>query len=311
MNTLLLYPIAVPILTGLVCLLTPKYVKGLRETLTILTTLATLGLSIFLFLQPDLSIAFRWLQLTPSLTIGFDLRLSPFARLILVAASIFSLLIGLYSIRFMAHHPRRGEYYAYFLMVLGMTAGVTLADNLVLLLFFWELHGLLLFLMAGLNGGEAVPATTRTLIIAGVGDLSLMLGIGLLWLQTGTLSIHELVVSPAVLNAWMTSLAFLLMSVGAFAKAGAIPLHSWIPAIAPTTPSPIMAYLPASLDKLLGIYLLARVAVNLFVMSPAIGVVLMTIGGITILGAVLMALIQSDYRKMLSYHAVSQVGYMV
>lgn len=311
MNTILFYPIAVPILVGLICLLTWKQAKVLREALTVLTTVAALVLSIFLFVQPDLSISIRWLQLTPDLTIGFDLHTSAYSRLLLVASSIFSLLIGLYSIKLVAYHPRHKEYYAYFLMVLGMTAGVAMADNLVLLLFFWELHGLLLFLMAGLNGDETLPASTRTLIIASVGDLSLMLGMGLLWLQAGTLSIPELIANPVALTDWMSNAAFLLMAVGALTKAGAIPLHSWIPAIATLTPASVMAYLPASLDKLLGIYLLAHIALNLFIMSPVMSIILMAIGAITILGAVLMALVQSDYREMLAFHAVSQVGYMV
>ena len=310
MNTILFYPIAIPILVGLVCLSTRKQAKFLREALTVLTALASLALSIFLFIQPDLSISIRWLQFTPGLTIGFDLHTSAFARFTLVVISAFGLLAGLYSLSFMRAHPRHREYYAYYLMALGVTSGAVLAGNLVLLLFFWELHGFLLFLMAGLNGDLALRASTRTLMIAGVGDLTLMLGIGLLWTQTGSLSIDglsSLALSPSTPT---LGAAFLLMTIGAFAKGGIMPLHTWIPAISTETPMTVMGYF-TSLDKMLGFYLLTVLSLQIFDVSGWAGWLLMTVGAVTLLGGVLMAVIQKDFRRMLAFHSISQVGYMV
>jgi formate hydrogenlyase subunit 3/multisubunit Na+/H+ antiporter MnhD subunit len=194
---------------------------------------------------------------------------------------------------------------------LGSISGAVLANNLVILLFFWELNGFMLYLMAGLDGNKAVPSATKTLIITGIGDLSFLLGITFLWLTSGTLTISDITSDPQVLSGWLPIAAYLLIMVGAFTKAGAMPMHSWIPAISTNTPVPAMAYLPAALDKLLGIYLLAQISLNLFVINPEIGFILMVVGGITILCGVLMALIQQDFRKMLAFHAVSQVGYMV
>jgi len=79
------------------------------------------------------------------------------------------------------------------------------------------------------------------------------------------------------------------------------------------TPLPFMAFLPGAVEKLLGIYLLTRVSLDLFQFHPgsALSVLMMTIGACTILFAVMMALIQKDYKRLLSYHAVSQVGYMI
>jgi len=258
MNSILFYPIAVPILFGLICLFTRKQARGLREALLVLTTVAVLVLSVFLFVQPDLSISLRWLQLTPSLTIGFDLHTSAFARFTLVTIAAFGLLAGLYSLPFMRTHPRHREYYAYYLMALGVTSGAVLSGNLVLLLFFWEMHGFLLFLMAGLNGDSALPASSRTLMIAGVGDLTLMLGIGLLWTQTGSLSIDGLAAQALDPSTPLLGAAFIMMVLGAFAKGGVMPLHTWIPAISTETPMTVMGYF-TSLDKMLGFYLLTEI----------------------------------------------------
>ena len=310
MNTLLFYPIAVPIIVGLICLMTPKQARGLREALLIVTTIGMLALSIFLFVQPDLAISIRWLQLTPDLSVGFDLSTSPFARFTLVTIAAFGLLVGLYSLPFIRTHPRHREYYAYYLMALGATSGAVLSGNLVLLLFFWEIHGFLLFLMAGINGDMAVPASARTLMIAGVGDLTLMLGIGLLWTQTGSLSIGILsthALSPATP---LLGTAFVLMTLGAFAKGGVMPLHTWIPAISTETPMTVMGYF-TSLDKMLGFYLLTIISLRIFDVSGWAGWFLMTVGAVTLLGGVLMAVVQQDFRRMLAFHSVSQVGYMV
>jgi formate hydrogenlyase subunit 3/multisubunit Na+/H+ antiporter MnhD subunit len=110
---------------------------------------------------------------------------------------------------------------------------------------------------------------------------------------------------------YLPALAYFLIAVACFAKAGAMPFHSWIPPCAKDAPIPVAAYLPASLDKLLGIYLLARISLNIFEMNAAMSVFLMCIGAVTVLAAVMMALVQHDMKKLLGYHAVSQVGYMV
>jgi NADH-quinone oxidoreductase subunit L len=101
--------------------------------------------------------------------------------------------------------------------------------------------------------------------------------------------------------------------IGAIAKAGSMPFHSWIPDAAVDAPLPFMALAPASLDKLFGIYFLTRISLDMFRMQPQswASYTLMTIGAITIILAVMMALVQKDYKKLLSYHAISQVGYMV
>jgi formate hydrogenlyase subunit 3/multisubunit Na+/H+ antiporter MnhD subunit len=105
--------------------------------------------------------------------------------------------------------------------------------------------------------------------------------------------------------------AFLALVTAAFAKAGAMPFHSWVPDSGEKAPAPVAAFLPAALDKLLGIYLLARIVLSVFQLNAEMRTLLMVIGAGSILAAVMMALVQHDMKRLLSYHAVSQVGYMV
>ncbi|MDO9579097.1 MAG: proton-conducting transporter membrane subunit, partial [Bacteroidales bacterium] len=113
------------------------------------------------------------------------------------------------------------------------------------------------------------------------------------------------------LNTKVAVLAYMCLAAGAFAKAGAMPFHTWVPDTAKDAPTPVVAFLPASLDKLLGIYFLVRISLYMFKMNPTSNTVLMMIGSFTIVAAVMMALIQHDLKRLLGYHAVSQVGYMV
>jgi len=129
-----------------------------------------------------------------------------------------------------------------------------------------------------------------------------------MWLMTKSLNLSDMRID---INAPMALWSFLLVAAGAFAKAGAMPFHTWIPETAQEAPISVTAFLPASLDKLLGIYLLARLALNVFILNNFTCAILMVVGSITIIAAVMMALIQHDFKKLLGYHAVSQVGYMV
>jgi formate hydrogenlyase subunit 3/multisubunit Na+/H+ antiporter MnhD subunit len=235
---------------------------------------------------------------------------TPYSRVVLVVASVFACLAVLYSWKFMSDSAHHREYFAFLLAALGMLSGVVLADNLVIFLLFWEFLGLLLYLLVLINGIQGIPAATKSLIIAGVGDLGLLGGISLLWIATGKLAWGDFSTDPQVASGWLSAGAYLFMLVGAFAKAGVVPLHTWIPSISTEVPPPVMAYYTA-LDKLAGIYLLARITLETFVVTPGLTVFLMAIGSVAILAGVLMAMIQSDYRRMLAFHSVSQVGYMV
>ena len=229
-------------------------------------------------------------------------------------SGLFFLLTAIYSAGYMRGSKAGFRYYLYLLVTLAATVGALFADNLVLLMGLWGFLGLLLYLLIGFGKAARTADTAKkTLIIIGGSDALMLMGLGLLWHLSGRPDIWALRLSAlhVPIDSGASTLAFLLMAVGALAKAGAMPLHTWIPDTAEDAPVPVTAYLPASLDKLLGIYLLARLCLEAFQMSPAMNTVLMAVGSFTIVAAVMMALVQHDLRRLLGYHAVSQVGYMV
>ena len=309
----LLYPIALPFIIGSLCLLTPKKV---RETLAILGSLATFGLTIWLFFNKG-----TYQLACPVILKGlFGVNLSTYFRLdslssfILLAIGLFGFLITLYSLKYMAGKSRLREYYTYLLWTIGASCGAVLANNLILLLTFWGFLGLTLYLLIGIGGPQASPAAKKTFIIVGGSDALMLLGIIFIWLKVSPeTSIFSLLMNQISipLVGGVAIAAYLCLAIASFAKAGAMPFHTWIPDVAETAPVSVTAFLPASLDKLLGIYLLARISMHLFVMNEAMGLVLLIVGAVTIIAAVMMALVQHDLKRLLGYHAVSQVGYMV
>lgn len=236
-------------------------------------------------------------------------HIDPLAISVGVCIVFFSLLTLLYSLGYMPKSKGRISYHVYILLTLMAALGAVLTNNLIVLLVFWGLTGLFLYLLIGYGEKERTPSTAKkAFIIIGGTDAFMMLGVVLIGHLSGTFDIQHISLS---LNQPLAVLAFLCLLVGILAKVGAIPLHTWLVDTAEDAPTPVTAFLPASVDKLLGIYLLARMALNLFVMTPAMYAVLLIIGAVTIAAAGLLMLVQQDFKRVLGYCAVSQVGYVL
>lgn len=300
----LVIAILLPALFAVLVFLSPARVRWLREGVALAG--ATLNF-VVLALQYGKQATFfaPW----GGFGINFSLKLYAFNGLITLVAAGFSLLSVLYCVSFFRKKPVSGSFYAYLLLTVAMVNGAVLANNLVVLLFFWEGILATMFAMILLGREGAYKTSVKAVVLVGLTDLCMMLGIGLTGYLAGTLEMDQIHLPLGS----MGSAAFLLLVIGALGKAGAMPFHTWIPDAADDAPMPFMALLPAALEKLLGIYLLVRVCVNLFEFTPGshMSLVLMVIGAATILFAVMMALIQKDFKRLLSYHAISQVGYMI
>lgn len=228
--------------------------------------------------------------------------------------ALFSILTMLYSTEFMRGRRNLGWYYLEIVLTLAASLGAVFANNLVLFMVFWGILGLLLYLLIMFGDPEQSPyAAKKTFIIIGGTDTLMLLGLAIVWRLAGSPPFTHLRMDTVhlALNGKAAMVAYLCLAAGALAKAGAFPFHTWVPDTAQHGPTPVAAYLPASLDKLLGIYLFARLTMDLFVMTPGMSTFMMVVGSVTIIAAVMMALIQHDLKRLLGYHAVSQVGYMV
>ncbi|MDD4938851.1 MAG: proton-conducting transporter membrane subunit [Candidatus Omnitrophica bacterium] len=222
--------------------------------------------------------------------------------LIIIFVNLFGLLTCLYS----RDMENKGAFFSYLAWLIGFSNLALLSADFITFIFSWGATLALLYALLNLGSGRSAK---KAFSIVGFADFSLMLGVCLYIAVTNSAVMPQ--GRGLALDNPMAWFSFILMLVGAFAKAGCAPFHTWITTAAEDAPVPVMAILPGSLDKLLGIYLLARVSADFFVLNGAAMAILLLTGGLTIIFAVMMALIQHDLRKLLSFHAVSQVGYMV
>jgi len=306
----LLFPIVVPAVAGIIPLFIPRKGKIVAGLISLAAAVWVLLRTIRLFGIGELTYRVNLFSLDEFFQIDFALRLYHFSAFILLFIGIFGVLIILYSLGYLWKRETASIYYSFILWTLAAAAGAVLSDNLLILLIFWEILTVLLYFLVNLGFENHEKAASKCFTILGLSDAAMMLGVLLIWLLYGTLSMSQLEISTGTP---LGAVTFFLLFVGAIAKAGAMPLHSWIPGMAVPTQAPIMAFIPAALDKLLGIYLLARITLDLFRIQSGsyISLVMMIIGSVTIIFAVLMALVQHNLKKLLSFHAVSQVGYMV
>jgi formate hydrogenlyase subunit 3/multisubunit Na+/H+ antiporter MnhD subunit len=286
----------------------PRWTKPLLKLLTLGISIAVLVYSIWIFRLYEASYS------KPLFALGdfhLDLLLTakPLGSFILMFAAGFGVLISLYAISSRAVIPRVGEYYGSILLAIGGSAGILLSNHLLFLLIFWEIVTASLYLLVSTGGKHSNFAATKSFAMIGASDAGFLLGIGMVWALSGTFIISQIHLGTATA---LSIIAFLLLMVAAVTKAGAMPLHTWLPAGGEHAPVSVMALLPAALDKLLGIYLLVLIVTGMFALQAGpLSLVLAIIGAATIIIAVMVAMVQHNLKKLLSYHAISQVGYMV
>jgi len=297
MNELLFF-ILIPLVTGIINWFLPII---LRKVLTFLST--TVGLYL----------VFSFYQTAPEPFILFNETIFTINSLGLFTAlfiQILSFVILIYSLYGVPREIEKSFFYLYPLTV-AFCQSVVLSDNSISFILFWGLSGLTLYLFATLGSTNDSPvAAKKTFIIIGGSDAFLLMGIILLYILSPTSSWSLSSISSNLDNNY-SIIAFVFLLIAAFAKAGAFPLHTWVPDFAQNSPVESSAFLPASLDKLLGIFLLAKMLTQIFIVDLVVNLILISLGALTVITAVMMAMIQHNGYRLLGYHAVSQVGYMV
>ncbi len=224
---------------------------------------------------------------------------------------LMSVFLAIYSIGYFSESKDdiAKKYCAYFLWTVAAVILCFFAIDFLLFLVFWGISGLILYLLNNLTE-QGAHSAKKSFIMLGAGDALLLLGIALIWKITGTTSMANIRIDLNGASPVAYSI-FLLLVVVAFTKVGVFPFHTWVPEFAASSPLPAVAFMPVVMDKILGIYLFHLIVNEFFVITKAVSIALMLLGAATIIFAVMCALVQHNYRRLLAYHAVSQTGYMV
>ncbi len=247
------------------------------------------------------------------LDIPFGFLLDQLNLLMIVVVSAICFLVQVYSLGYMAGDPGFSRYYSFMSLFAWAMMNLTLSPTILQLYVFWELVGLSSYLLIGFwyEKFSATQAGKKAFVMTRAGDVAFFIGILLLFLHTGNLSILDLnsrAVSAALSPSFLTLSALLIFG-GIVGKSAQFPLLTWLPD-AMEGPTPVSALLHSATMVAAGVYLFARLF-PFFSMSPTAMDVFLAIGTISMLLASTMAMVSRDIKKVWAYSTISQLGFMI
>jgi len=300
----------IPLLGALLPLLTRQ--RGRNACAWATAVGAVVSLAVLLWLSPPvfkgvvLQSSWQWL---PELGLNLTFRLDGLALLFGLLITGIGLLVILYARYYLAERDDLSRFYALLLLFMGAMLGVVLADNLLLLLVFWELTSLSSFLLIGYwhDRIDARQGAQMALIVTAAGGLALLAGILLLGHIAGSFELSVVLAAGETIknHPWYPVMLVLIL-LGAFTKSAQFPFHFWLPH-AMAAPTPVSAYLHSATMVKAGVFLLARLFPILAGTDLWFYLVGVT-GLFTLLFAAYAALFQHDLKGLLAYSTISHLG---
>jgi NADH-quinone oxidoreductase subunit L len=236
----------------------------------------------------------------------------PITIVMLGVITTVALMVNIFSVGYMKGEPR---YFWYFAMLQGFAASMlllVLADNLLLLYIAWELVGVSSFLLIGFywERRSATEAAKKAFITTRVGDVGLLIGIILLWKEAGTFDIQQIIhlAEEGHFGDTYLFVAMAFLFLGAMGKSAQVPFHVWLPD-AMEGPTPVSALIHAATMVVAGVYLTARM-LPVFEVADGMLLVITIVGLSTALLTGMIAVAQTDIKKVLAYSTVGQLGFM-
>ena len=246
-------------------------------------------------------------------TLSWGIIVDELSIVMLGLVTLVALAVQVYSLSYMKDEPAFGWYFAVHSLFAAAMLTLVLADNFLLLYIAWELVGLCSYLLIGFwyQRRSAAEAAKKAFITTRIGDVGLLIGILLLFNETGTFDIATIihVAEQGAISSGTLTAALLLIFLGAMGKSAQFPLHVWLPD-AMEGPTPVSALIHAATMVVAGVFLVARIF-PLFVLSPDAMLVVAVIGLTTALVAAAMALVMTDLKRVLAYSTISHLGFMM
>ena len=310
-------PLLVLLLGGLISLmvglLSEKIgVAKLREVWMIIVSAATLGSVYYLNLsvqKAGVIVISIWGQLPP---LGGCFEIDTLSIFMSGSIAVLGFLVAVYSISYMEHKSRLTEFYTLMTFMMAGMTGVVMAGDMFTLFVFWELMGLSSYVLVAFLKSKWGPieAGFKYLVMSATAGAFLILSMAIIYGMTGTLNFAYIAdnLRGAAASPWIIAL-FSTLVVGFGVKSAIVPLHTWLPDAHPEAPSPISALLSGIVIET-GLYALARV-LFLFFDPGMFKLPIAFLAVLTMTLANVMALLQSDIKRLLAYSSIAQIGYML
>ena len=263
---------------------------------------------------PLLQMKADWFTISKDIVIRIGIGIDNLSAIMLIVVSLISFLVHLFSTEYMKDDIRYSRYFAYLGLFTFSMLGIVIANNFLFMYTFWELVGISSYLLIGFwyEKDSAANAGKKAFIVNRIGDLGFLVGILIVFMTYGTFFYDEVFsgLNSGILpfdSGTSLTIAGILIFCGAIGKSAQFPLHIWLPD-AMEGPTPVSALIHAATMVAAGVYLVARV----FPMLTADALtVIAYIGAITAFISATIALTQRDFKKVLAYSTVSQLGYMI
>ena len=311
-NALLPLMVFLPMLGAVPCYLLGRRSKRGRDAAVLLVCAAQAilcGLGLSRVLRGE-TLRFTWAGFCG---LGAHFALDGFrAVYLMIAAFMWLMTQGLFAPAYFARHYRnRNRYYFFTLLTLGATSGVFLGSDLYTCFVFFEVMSLTSYVwVAHDETAPALRAAATYLAVAIIGGMVTLMGLFLLWHDAGTLEIARLHEAASALPRGRRMLIASLILVGFAAKAGAFPLHIWLPKAHPVAPAPASALLSGMLTKT-GLFGVLALSANWMRYDPEWGNAMLALGAVTMFAGALLALFSVDLKRTLACSSMSQVGFVL
>lgn len=307
-----------PLLGGIIAAVGARQLREKAHIPVVAGIALSFLMSLGLLFQADpktTRVAFDWLYISDALHVQMVYRVDGLSTMMLSMVTFVATLIAVFASGYMAGEKGYPRFFACIgLFVFSMT-GLVLSNNYLVTYAFWEGVGVCSYLLVGFwhTKPAAAAAAKKAFLVNRVGDFGFAIAIFWMWSVSvnhnlnyesvlsqenfGTRLTHEVATGIALLLLW-----------AATAKSAQIPLYVWLPD-AMEGPTPVSALIHAATMVTAGVYLIAR-STPLFAMVPDVQALVCFVGGATALLAALIALTQTDLKRVMAYSTVSQLGYM-
>ena len=254
----------------------------------------------------------QWMEVPGHLELRLGVHVDAVTVVMLIVVSFVALMVQVYSLGYMRGDARYGWYYAVISLFAASMLALVLADNFLLLYFAWELVGLCSYLLIGHYSHlrSAAEAAKKAFITTRLGDVGLLIAIILLWRETGTFSIQEVIgaAQAGEIQTEVLTASVVLILLGAMGKSAQFPFHVWLPD-AMEGPAPVSALIHAATMVVAGVYLVTR-TLPLFELVAGAQELVLAIGLLTTFLSATMGLVMTDIKRIIAYSTINSLGLM-
>ena len=305
------YYIIIPLLTAFLITLIAGKKDNWAIVLSFISVSALLVLSIFAFVTMN-GERITYEMSAWKVPYGIVLVQDALTSFMLIMVSLISFTSLIFSIQYIRHLSKDWKYYGLFMLLVTGMNGVIITGDLFNLFVFMEIALFSAFALVAYGGkAEEFEAAFKYAVMGSVSSLIILVGIAVLYSATSTLTMSKIAEQVPSLNSKIILWVGGLFMAGFGLKAAAMPFHAWLPDAHSSAPAPISAMLSGILIKALGIYVIIRIYFDVFDAPQFFTTALLVLGTVSIIIGVFLAVGQWDLKRLLAYHSISQIGYIL